>query len=283
MRLVFYLSLATLLAPSILASGFTVPPGMLYTKLELRATQADQSYDNQGNRLDQIGNDQLINEMTTDTANLFLAYGITKRFSVSANVQFSDAALDFRFGEDKSNSGVSDIWLDGQYLLYKKRWNLVLNGGVKLPQQDNKPNPPQLSNGESDTHLSLGAGFGAKAWFFEGEVGYRWNTGFVNNVQQGGIAYEDEVVASAKAGWHITPRFDVEGLLTLERTEADLQTQDFIPGIYANADEDSLHLSAAYKLGDKLSLGAGLHRTLDAKNELHTEGYSIFGVYTWSR
>jgi len=262
------------------ASGFTIPEGVVYTKLDYKFLDANQSYDNKGNRV----TNQLGYQLENDAVNFYLGYGLGKRFSLAADVQYLKTVFD-QGTLPASNEGITDIWIDLHYALYQGKLNVVANMGVKLPQQKNQlfvPYQPALTSGEEEYYLGLGFGFGSRAYFLEGELGYLWRPGFVANVRTFGIPYENSWQAQLKAGWHARPKLDVEGVLTSHQTVGDIDAQ-FIPGVFANSDETRLQLSLYYLLTTRWGLGVYGERTLIGKNILHTDSVGCNISYRWSR
>lgn len=279
MRLLFTTALLSATA-SLMASGFTLPQGDLYAKLEYRTGSGDASYDVNGSEIDNLGGDGFAQELTTSNISLFLAYGVTKRLSVSANVQLVDAELDFLFSDSRSSDGISDIWLDVQYRLAKiAGWSIVANAGVKLPQEDNRAASPQITNGEGEWELALGAGHGWTLGYLEVEVGQVFKEGFVNNVQVGGIAYEDLTYLFIKGGLRPAEAWLLEASYRAERTDADLDNQSLIPGIFANSDQDRLNLSAERMLTKRMGLGVFGDLITAGKNIIIDDRFGVYLSY----
>lgn len=268
---------------AVFGGGFTVPKGVLYSKLSYQTRQVDDVYNGAGDR--QAWSDQSPFEsgLDTDAVNLFVGYGFTDRLSVTGSAQYLRSELDNVFAEDTSTSGISDFWLDVQYLIAKGQLHWVAEAGMKLPQQDNEPRSPQITNGETAYNLGLGVGYGGKRSFAEASLSYVIQDGFVNDVQANGIPYEDTWRLDLKWGWKLTDALEAEVLLNSQRTTADLGNENFIPGIYSNADEDVAGVNLTWMLGKRLGIGLSVQQTLKGKNVLRTESLGVYGSYRWSR
>ena len=265
------------------AGGFTLPRGQLYAKLETVSESADRAYDNRGETRP-IGTDVAVDEITSQATTLFLAYGLSPRLTVTAAGQLRETDLEFANGITRSDDGLSDLWLGAYFRLAQWRsLSWVLGARAELAQQENRAATPQITNGEDATDLSLGAGYGAATYYLEGVVSRRLENGFVNNAVLGGIPYEDSWSATLKAGWQPAARWDLEGTISLKRTDADLARESYIPGIFANADEDRLRVSAGYRLTERVTLGAVVDRVFAGKNLLENELLGLQLVLAWPR
>ncbi len=276
----FLFIISLLVGPYLMASGFTIPQGVVYTKIDYKFLDADQSYDNKGNR---VAN-QLGYQLENDAVNYYIGYGLGKRFSLAADIQYLKTVFD-QGTLPATNEGITDIWVDLHYALYRGKFNVVANAGVKLPQQKNQlfvPYKPALTSGEEEYSLGLGFGHGATAYFLEADLGYVWRPGFVAGVRTYGVPYENSWEATLKAGWHIRPKLDVEGILVSRQTVGDIDAQ-FIPGVFANSDETRLQLSLYYLLTTRWGLGVYGEQTLAGKNILHTDSIGCNISYRWSR
>ena len=282
MRILFCLFLCSLSLP-LVASGFVLPRNQLYTSFDYRFTDVSESFNNRGDRISQPEINLLENGIQSHSINWFLAYGLTDRLSVTTNFQYAESTLDNRFAAEETTSGLSDVWLGAMFrLYYRDAFSVVLNTTTRLPQQDNEPRSPQITNGENAWTVSLGLGYGAETYYVEGDLGYTWNEGFVNNVRENGLPYEDEWFVQLKSGWNLHPKLALEAFLRLRETTADLEGQGFIAGIYTNADETKLRLTARYLVDERWGFGLYGDRTLAGKNVLLGEEYGINAFLRWS-
>ena len=271
-----------LMSLSIFGAGFTMPKGQIYFKIGLDDRSIDEAYNAAGDRFSNPEQSGLENGLEATALNSYLAYGVTDRFTLAANVQWLDMQINERFTEASTNDGLSDVWLTGLYRLYQGKFSVVANGVAKLPLQDNEARTPQLTNGEAEYMLGVGVGYGAARFYVEGDLGYNMRTGTVNDVQTNGLDYEDEWRASIKVGVSATQRLRFEGLLKTIQTEADMESADFIAGTYTNFDETVLSVNGSYAITKALALGVQAERTVSGKNVLLTESVGVFGAYSFN-
>jgi len=272
------LTLALGLCPIAFGSGFVAPKGSLFFKLETQFQDASDFYTSTS------GSDVLLNfpgvrNIEEVNTNLYIRLGLTDRFSVSLASQYQDAQIGTPDGGKLTNAGLSDVWIRAEYLLKQNRLSWVLNGGVKLPIAENEAVLPQLSTGELAYEIGLGLGYGAAAYYIEGELFYRFQSGTTESPVPAftGIEYENEYGAIVKGGLKLTSRLNTEALLAYQDNQADLATQ---AGLFSNSDKLEARLTADFDIvRDKFSLGIFYGDLLGGKNALKFSGYGLHATY----
>ncbi len=267
-------TLLCLLVCPVMASGFVISKGQWRIYLESRWDQADEVFDHQGQRNDHPEQSGIENGLDSWSSLIFIRYGLTSRWTVEASTQYKQTTFAPLFGPDQSRSGISDIWLNAVYDLWPAAtWSWVLNAGSKTPMEKNRPRFPQITSGEPEYNLSLGLGRGWDSAFLETELGYRFRSGTVNNVGDGGIPYENEWYGSAKAGYR-WQRLLLEASLDHRDSISNLQAQ-YIPGVYMNGDESKLRVGVDVKINASTAVGCAYQQTLEGKNTTLNQSYAI--------
>lgn len=258
------------------ASGFVSSKGQLFFKLEARLERSNGVFDASGHRNNEPETSGIEMGLESQKLLVYISYGLSERLTVALSTQYVETTFDPIFGPNLTRRGFSDAWLEAAYqLLPRHRWGLVAHAGLKQPFEGNQPRFPQITSGEPEYEIGLGAGRGWQSGYLEAELGYRFKTGTVNNVGVGGIAFEDEWLGRVKAGYRIR-QWLFEGWLGVLESTADLGQESYIPGVFSNSDWMALDGSVSYALNRIYRVGIAFGTKILGTNTMDTQAVSVF-------
>lgn len=117
-----------------------------------------------------------LGEVSTDSATMWLAYGITKNITVWANIPYVDAEGDGT--ANLSESGMQDFAAMGEFRLAgqpgSQGWGTLIGGvGFSTPMSDYEANAPvDIGDGTTDFLTRLVYQIQRGSFYFSGQVGY---------------------------------------------------------------------------------------------------------------
>ncbi|HXV76447.1 MAG TPA: hypothetical protein VD788_09005 [Candidatus Polarisedimenticolaceae bacterium] len=117
-----------------------------------------------------------LGEVSTNTASLWLAYGVTESISVWANIPYVDVEGDG--SGNLSDSGLQDLIAMGEFRLAGKPhgegWGVLIGGiGFSTPLSDYEADAPvSLGDGTTDVLARLVYQFQRNRFYASGQVGY---------------------------------------------------------------------------------------------------------------
>lgn len=138
-------------AANCLAGAWTMPKGKMYARFALNYYEADENFDEDGDRVDFNGN----GEFYDVNASAYLEYGFIERLTLVANLTYK--YLNYEDDAMESESfGIGDIDLAARYLLYSGPGNaLSVQGLLKVPETYDESDDVPLGNGQYDFEFRI--------------------------------------------------------------------------------------------------------------------------------
>lgn len=175
------LNLAVLLCLSMvssLASGsaWPRPEGNLLILAPVSYTYADESFDDDGDRVDR-------NRFEMAEFSPMIEYGVTRSFTIGMQPKYREVWVEMNDGRTKRNSGLaeSDFYVR-QQLWSRDQASLSLQVGAKVPISPDENDEVPIGRDQVDGDIKLAYGnrraMGSGRIFYSGELGYtkRWDT-----------------------------------------------------------------------------------------------------------
>jgi hypothetical protein len=237
--------------------------GYLYTTEE---------YDSEGNIRRIREGDTGIDQTSYKEMSLvgYLEYGVTERFTVTANLPFKVVTSKRREAATADapmrtvevvTGGLSDLWLSGRLLLMGESTPLSIQAGVKLPLGYDATPPDggaPLGSGKLDLEAALlaGAGIWPIRAYFTGSVGFGL---------RGGTNIANEYLFRVEGGF--TPgnwlaKATLEGVYSADKSASDESSTLVI----TNQDVLKLIPTVAYRFHYRFAVGVEAIHTLAGRN-----------------
>lgn len=163
--------LALILIPSFaFASAWTRPDGNLLVLSPISYVYADESFDNDGDRVDR-------NRFEMAEFSPLIEYGVTSSFTVGMQPKYRKVWLKTASGQTVSNSGLaeSDFYIR-QRLWHRDQASFSIQVGAKIPINPDEDSEVPIGRDQVDADIKLAYGnrrpMGGGQIFYSGELGY---------------------------------------------------------------------------------------------------------------
>ena len=166
-------------------------------------------------------------EGRNQTRALFFEYvrGLTDRWDVKAQVPVFAVRFD-DIADERRSSGLGDLRVEARYNVLADPMVLTVGGTIKFPTGEFANDAEIVPVGEGQYDFDVFAEVGRSLWpvngYVTGKIGYRFRT--VN--PETGIAFGDEIIWRAEAGYRFNKRLRTKvlarGLYGLESTSFGL-------------------------------------------------------------
>lgn len=254
------LGLATLClgvaSPWALGSAWTRPEGNLLVLPPISYTYADESFDEDGNRVDR-------NRFEMAEFSPLFEYGVTDSFTVGMQPKYRKVWVETDEGKTESNSGLAETdFYVRQRLWSRDQASFSIQVGVKVPINPDEDSEVPIGRDQEDADIKLSYGnrhpMGRGRIFYSGELGYskRWDVP------------ADEASFNAFIGW--APggsnwAFILRSANTISvGNDRDDETE--VLTAFPDYKRYDVQLMTSYRFGNSLSLVGGVSTTYAGEN-----------------
>jgi hypothetical protein len=230
---------------------------------------------------------------------MFVGYNVNDRFGVQFNLPVIYRAYGSTAGGNHSESGIGDVSLIGNYLLYQKleedfTFNWTALGGIKFPTGDSDhldPSEPDFATGIGGHDLTMGSGS------YDGLVGTgiftRWKRWFLTANMQYAIRSEGRFSyqAANDLNWNGGPgvylalghKYTLAGQFVIS---GETKGQDTVQGVPTDDTAETIvyvgpQINVTWSSRLSAQVGADLPVSIQSTGDQLVPDYRVHGAVTW--